>query len=236
MDYMTAVELAPRGWAHFTIDDLDRLPPAVRAHELARVPEPERALLARRDPTATERIRRALFWTFVYHLEPERWDALATHEPIHPDIVAALPSGARRAVDVGAGSGRLTHHLARRSGRVIAVEPSSGLRSLLVARMPEVMAVAGWSEALPIADGCADLTSACGALGPDPLVLGELRRVTAAGGTIALISPERPEWFEANGWRRISAPPIPAPPHPAWIDAFFGPPDPPRELLTIRVS
>jgi SAM-dependent methyltransferase len=161
---------------------------------------------------------------------------LAANEPIHPDVLAALPTGTLRSIDVGAGSGRLTRHLADRSRQVIAVEPSRGLRLLLAARMPQVLTVSGWAERLPLATGCSDLTAACGALGPDPLVIQELRRVTAVGGTIALISPERPEWFEANGWRRTSAPPIAAPAHPAWIDAFFGPPNPPRELVTIRVS
>jgi SAM-dependent methyltransferase len=236
MDYEEAVDQAPPGWSQFAIEDVDRLPPAVRRHELARVPEPERRLVARQDSSATERLLRALFWTFVYHLEPERWDTLASFEPVHPDILAAMPNGARRAVDVGAGSGRLTQHLAERSRQVIAVEPSHGLRRLLAGRMPGVLSLSGWAERLPLADGCSDLTAACGAVGPDPLVLQELRRVTAHGGTIALVSPERPDWFEANGWRRTSAPAVAAPPHPAWIDAFFGPPSPPHEMVTIRIT
>ena len=93
----------------------------------------------------------------------------------------------------------------------------------------------GWADAVPLDDGSCHLTSACGALGPEPAVLAELRRVTAPGGWMALINPERPEWFAANGWQRMTAPPIPTPPHPRWIDEFFGPPDPPRDLLTMQV-
>ena len=71
--------------------------------------------------------------------------------------------------------------------------------------------------------------------GPEAAVLSELRRVTAPGGVIALISPEKPEWFEAQGWDRITVPAVRAPEHPAWIDDFFGPPSPPRELLMAKV-
>ena len=235
VDYAKSVELAPPGWRHFTVQDIDRLPPAVREHELGRVPQMERDLVALGDAEAVTRVERFFFWTFVYHLDPERWDELAQVEPIHPEILAALPAGVSRALDIGAGSGRLTRHLVTRSSRVTAVEPSAGLRRLLRERLPSVIPIAGWAEALPLGDACSDLTAACGALGPDPVVLDELRRVTAPGGVIALVSPECPEWFEAHGWRRITATPVRAPLHPRWIDDFFGPPDPPHELVMIWI-
>lgn len=225
MEYEQAVATAPPGWRHFSIGDIALLPGEVRDRELAHIPpgEPE------------DRVVRAFFWTFVYHLEPERWDELAKYEPIHPLVIGALPSGVDTGVDVGAGSGRLTAHLVNRCRHVIGVEPAQGLRTMLEQRLPQVRALHGWAEALPVDDGSCDLTSACGALGPDPAVLRELRRVTARGGLIALISPEQPEWFEAHGWARLTAPPMPVPPHPRWIDDFFGPLDPPRELLTMRL-
>lgn len=226
MDYEEAVEKAPPGWRHFTVGDIARLPPEVQAKEMARIPPHE----------PDDRALRAMFWTLVYHLEPEMWDELARCEPIHPDLIAALPDGAIRAIDVGAGSGRLTEHLAQRAQETIAVEPSAGLRAILAKRLPTVRAIAGWADALPIGDGWSQLTAACGAFGPDPAVIAELARVTAPGGWIVLISPERPGWFEAGGWRRVSAPSMEAPPHPAWIDAFFGPPDPPHEMVLTRVS
>ena len=59
--------------------------------------------------------------------------------------------------------------------------------------------------------------------------------MTVKGGLVVLISPEHPEWFEAEGWRRVVAP-IDAPPeHPAWLDEFFGPLDPPHELVMTAV-
>ena len=156
---------------------------------------------------------------------------------LHEDewgMIELLPRDVDRAVDVGAGSGRLTTHLAQRSRHTLAVEPSSGLRRMLRHRLPGVGLVAGWADRLPLRDGFSDLTAACGAVGPDPAILAELRRVTAAAGTIALISPEHPEWFEARGWQRTSLPPAPAPPHPDWLDEFFGPLDPPHEMVTMR--
>jgi SAM-dependent methyltransferase len=226
MDYAEAVEKAPPGWRHFTLDDIERLPDHVRERETARIPPGE----------PPDRILRALFWTLVYHLEPEKWDELARHEPIAPALIDALPRGLQTGLDIGAGSGRLTRHLVKRCRDVIAVEPSAGLRQILSRRLPTVRALEGWAESLPLDDGWSQLTAACGTLGPDPRVLAELERVTARGATIALISPEQPEWFAANGWERITAPPIPAPTHPRWIDDFFGPPDPPREMVLRRAG
>jgi SAM-dependent methyltransferase len=236
MDYAAAVETAPPGWRHFRIEDVGRLPPAVKEHFMATLPAGELALARAGDTKAEDRVIRALFWTLVYHLEPGLWDQLAQIEPIHPGILAALPHSIHTSLDVGAGSGRLTQHLATRSETVIAIEPSIGLAKLLRNRLHGLETVAAWADALPIKDGWSQMTAACGAFGPDPLVLQELRRVTAVGGIIALISPEQPEWFEANGWQRHVLGPIPAPKHDPWIDEFFGPPDPPHELIMTHVT
>ena len=225
MDFDEAVEKAPAGWKRFAEADIARLPNDVRERARARVPAGAHG----------ERLVRGMFWTLVYHLEPRRWDKLARHEPIHPGLIEALPSHVDSAVDVGAGSGRLTAHLVKRSRRVVAVEPSSGLRELLQERFPHVEAIAGWAEALPLPDGWSQLTAACGAFGPDEAILSELRRVTTPGGTVALISPEQPEWFEAQGWKRISLPPLPPPDHPRELEEFFGPLDPPHEMVLLNL-
>jgi SAM-dependent methyltransferase len=221
VDYEEAVAKAPPGWRRFTIADIARLPDDVREREMSRVPPGEQP----------ERVVRAMFWTLVYHLEPERWDELASVEPIAPELVDALPRDVDLALDVGAGSGRLTEQLLKRSRHVIAVEPSAGLREILARRLPRVETVDAWAEELPLEDGCAQLVAACGAFGPDPVVLKELHRVAAPGGMIALISPEHPEWFEEHGWRRIVAPRPAVPEHPRELDDFFGPPDPPHEMV-----
>jgi len=231
VEYAAAAASAPPGWRHFTRRDIDRLPASVRRHEMSRVPAQDVRMLEAGDPSAEERLRRAMFWTLTYHLEPERWDQLAQAEPIAEALVAALPR-VQRALDVGAGSGRLTHHLTRRAARVAAIEPSLGLLRLLRRRMPSVQAVAGWAESLPVRAGWSQLTAACGAFGPDPNVLDELERVTCEGGVMALINPEEPEWFESRGWARHDVVPARVKSHDRSIDDFFGPPDPPRVLLT----
>ncbi len=236
MDYPTAIRLAPPGWRHFALRDVGRLPRAVREHELARIPESERDAALRGDAAASERMVRALFWTLVYHLEPQRWDALARAEPVATALTDLLPREVDVAVDVGAGTGRLTARLLERARRVVAVEPSLALGGVLARRLPAVAVVAAWAERLPLPDHAASLTAACGAFGPDAAVLSELRRVTRRGGTIALVSPEEPAWFERQGWTRATVVPAEAGPRPGWIDEFFGPPEPPRELVMLRTG
>lgn len=234
MDYAAAVQAAPAGWAHFDVDDLHRLPPAAARRALIGVPGDELRRVRTGDGPARDRLRRALFWTFVYHLEPERWEELAQAEPIHPELLAALPGEVDCAVDVGAGTGRLTAHLVTRCRRVLAIEPALGMARMLRDSLPQAVTVAAWAEALPIASGWSALTVACGAFGPDPAILDEMERITRDGGTIALISPEHPEVFASLGWRRLSLDPPAVPPHEAWIDEFFGPPDPPHEIVIRR--
>ena len=235
MEYEAAVRAAPPGWRHFKVSDLDRLPPSIRAHELARVPAEERRRLDDGDPAAGERVLRATFWTLVYHLEPRRCDALAESEPISEALLEALPRAAR-AVDVGAGSGRLTRHLAATCETVVAVEPSLGLIGILKGRISGVHAIAAWADALPIVDGWAGLTTACGVLAPEPAIVRELVRITAPGGVIALINPEEGAGFERHGWERLSVEPAAAAPRDREIDDFFGPPEPPSELLLRRIG
>src|SRR5438309_1713066 len=82
MDYERAVETAPPGWQRFGVKALARLPEEVRRHELGWIPVAERRLVEAGDPAAIDRLRRAFFWTFIYHLQPKLWDALAKVEPI----------------------------------------------------------------------------------------------------------------------------------------------------------
>jgi len=236
VDYAAAAAAAPPGWSHFTRRDFfERLPDAVRRHEMARIPAAELRSIEGGASAAEERLLRAEFWTLVYHLEPQRWDELSRIEPVASDLVKLLPR-AERALDVGAGSGRLTMHLSLRAELVGAIEPARGLAALLRERMPgHVHTISGWVESLPVRDGWSQVTAACGAFGPDPAALAELERVTCTGGVIVLINPEEPEWFEAHGWERRDVEPAAVKQHDAWIDEYFGPPDPPRVLVRREV-
>jgi len=63
-------------------------------------------------------------------------------------------------------------------------------------------------------------------------VLEELERVTGEDGVIALINPEEAGLVRVRGWARHDVAPARVKPHDRSIDDFFGPPDPPRVLVT----
>jgi len=229
VDYFQAASSAPPGWKRFSLDDVGRLP----TQYLPAVPSSEREAAASGNEEAAERLRRALFWPMVYELEPKLWDAVSQAEPIHPQILAKLEIDGRRVLEVAAGSGRLTVYLCPRASELVCVEPSSGLRRILAGRCPSADVRSGFFHPLPIADGWADLTVACAGIPPDPGIVLELERATAPGGTLALISPEGPDWFQAHGWERLSFDPtdVVINPHDPELEEIFGPLDPPHELL-----
>ena len=229
MDYFQAASTAPPGWERYSLDDVARLP----TQYLAAVPIDDREAAARGNAGAIQRLRRALFWPMVYELEPELWDAISQAEPIHPGILAKLEIDGRRVLEVAAGSGRLTVYLCPRAAELVCVEPSSGLRRILVSRCPTADIRAGFFDALPIVDGWSELTVSCASIPPDPGAVLELERATAPGGMLALISPESPDWFQARGWERLSFDPteVIMNPHDPELEAIFGPLDPPHDLL-----
>src|SRR5215472_2829803 len=82
--------------------------------------------------------------------------AAVTYErarPSYPDEAVdwLLPPGARRVLDLGAGTGKLTRGL-----DVVAVEPSAGMRAELARMLPGVPALAGAAERIPLADHAVD--------------------------------------------------------------------------------
>jgi SAM-dependent methyltransferase len=209
---------------------------AVELQRLAARPSP-----AAEREAASQRLVRALFWFLVYELASERWDALASAEPVHPLLLASLPCDGARVLDVAAGSGRLSAAIAGRAARLVAVEPSRPLRRLLQRRLDgRGWVVAAFAQRLPVRDGWADLVTCCASLAPEPplggeAVLAELERCCRPGGEVALIGPENAAWFEARGYRRIDFGPLDPPRCDPEIEAFFGRRSPPRELLLKRV-
>jgi len=234
--YEEAVAAAPAGWARFELEDLRRLPAAVRKHVLLGIPAAEMAASAAGDAQAGERVRRALFWTFVYQLRPELWTALAAAEPVHPralKLLHDLGADRGRVLEVGAGSGRLTVNLIEWSRELLAVDPALPLLKRLGSRVPLALRAAGWAEDLPVRDGWADATVSCSSIGFDAPVIAEAERVTRAGGLIVLVSPEP---GDRHGWSEEKFDPdeVYLPPRESWIDEIFGPPSPPSEVVWRR--
>lgn len=100
-----------------------------------------------------------------------------------------LPPGCAVAVDLGAGTGKLTRALAARVPRVIAVEPDERMREVLASRSPGVTALAGRGEDIPLPDASADavlISSAWHWMDP-VLAVAEITRVLRDGGRLGLI-------------------------------------------------
>jgi SAM-dependent methyltransferase len=85
----------------------------------------------------------------------EAYDRL--RPPPAPDAVDWLvPDGCQVAVDIAAGTGLMTRTLLARVPTVIAVEPDARMRAVLSARTPEVEALEGTGESIPLPDASAD--------------------------------------------------------------------------------
>jgi SAM-dependent methyltransferase len=121
--------------------------------------------------------------------------------PEYPDEAVdwLLPPGARRVLDVGAGTGKLTHALLTRNLAVTAVEPSGGMRTELARVLPAVTVLAGSAEDIPAAAGTADavlLAQAWHWVEPARAVP-EVARVLRPGGRLGLVwnmRDERVDW------------------------------------------
>jgi SAM-dependent methyltransferase len=59
-------------------------------------------------------------------------------------------------LDLAAGTGKLTRALLHTGARVTAIEPLDGMRSVLARELPEVTAMAGSAEEIPLEDGSVD--------------------------------------------------------------------------------
>jgi SAM-dependent methyltransferase len=211
------------------------LPPA-RGERLLRLSQ--RPLAQAERSAAAHRLVRGAFWFLTYELAAELWDRLASAEPVSPELVAELPADGARVLDVGAGSGRLTAALAPRAALLVAIEPSPPLRRLLAARFPCVHVIAGVGHRLPVLSGWADLVVSCATFGPHPPlggepVLAELERCLKPGGTLAMVGPEEPAWWQRRGFELFSYP-VPAARLDPDLEAFFGPAHPPHRLLLKR--
>jgi SAM-dependent methyltransferase len=100
-----------------------------------------------------------------------------------------LPAGASTVVDLGAGTGAMTKDLVARIERVIAVEPDDRMRGVLAEHLPEVEAVRGVGESMPLGDASVDavLASSSWHWMDSDQALREAARVLVPSGTLAVV-------------------------------------------------
>jgi len=135
--------------------------------------------------------------------------AAATYERGRPSYPARavdwlLPPGARRVLDLGAGTGKLTRQLRGRGLEITAVEPSAGMRDQLTRSVADIRVLAGCAEDIPLDDGSVDVVLAAQAWHwVDPgRAVPEVARVLTGGGQLGLlwnVRDERESWVAQLG-------------------------------------
>jgi ubiquinone/menaquinone biosynthesis C-methylase UbiE len=71
------------------------------------------------------------------------------------DVLGVAPG--RKIVEIGAGTGKFSPTLQESGGTIIAVEPITEMRELLVRSFPDVTALAGSADAIPLPDASVDV-------------------------------------------------------------------------------
>jgi len=99
---------------------------------------------------------------------------------------ACLPEHARRVLDLGAGTGKLTRGLLDLGLDVAAVEPLEEMRALIPS---EAQTLAGSAEAVPLPDACVDAVLVGQAFHwfDHDRALAEIARVLSPAGTVGLL-------------------------------------------------
>jgi SAM-dependent methyltransferase len=98
-------------------------------------------------------------------------------------------------VDLGAGTGKFTPRLLETGARVIAVEPVAAMRDKLSAALPDVAAMAGTADSIPLPDASVDAVICAQAFHwfANAAALTEIQRVLKPGGRLGLIWNVRDE-------------------------------------------
>ncbi|MCF3128967.1 class I SAM-dependent methyltransferase [Streptomyces olivochromogenes] len=136
--------------------------------------------------------------------------AYSTHRPNYAQAAvrwALEPAPGPRVLDLGAGTGKLTATLVALGAEVIAVEPDPGMLTELRRSLPDVRALSGSAEAIPLPDACVDAVLAGNAMHWfDMAVAGpEITRVLAPSGILAglwNLMDDQVEWVA--GLARVS--------------------------------
>lgn len=128
-------------------------------------------------------------------------DAYARGRPDYPAELGnwlhdtlGLAAG-KTAVDLGAGTGKFTRLLLSSGPSVVAVEPVDAMRGQLSSTLPEVRALSGSAESMPLADASVDAVVCAQAFHwfSTSAAIEEIRRVLRPGGWLGLIWNVRDE-------------------------------------------
>ena len=118
--------------------------------------------------------------------------------PAYPREALAwlLPAGARRVLDLAAGTGKLTAGVIEVLGDepdVVAVDPSAPMLAELSARLPGVATRCGTAEAIPLADASVDavLVGQAWHWFDAEAAAAEIARVLRPGGTLGVVWNDR---------------------------------------------
>ncbi len=118
-------------------------------------------------------------------------EAYERYRPEYPQaaVAQAVPDGARAVLDLGAGTGKLTAALQGPGRRVVAVEPDPRMLARLAALLPEVEALPGTAEDIPLPDASVDAVTVGQAWHWFDVdrALPEIARVLRPGGSLALL-------------------------------------------------
>ncbi|WP_370488097.1 class I SAM-dependent methyltransferase [Mycobacterium sp. pV006] len=110
-----------------------------------------------------------------------------------------LPQGARDVLDLGAGTGKLTTRLVERGLGVVAVDPIPEMLEVLSSSLPEIPALLGTAEDIPLPDASVDAVLVAQAwhwFDPQRAIK-EVARVLRPGGRLGLVWNNRDERL---GW------------------------------------
>jgi SAM-dependent methyltransferase len=118
------------------------------------------------------------------------------------DVLDIAPG--RVVVDLGSGTGKFTRALRPLGARIVAIEPSDGMRAVFRAQLPDVEVRDGSAEAIPLPDGSVDSVVVAQAFHwfRQPQALDEIARVLRPNGGLGLVWNRRDAtvpWVAAFG-------------------------------------